>query len=180
MQGKSDASGSGVFPDPFFQRVDVTEVLPFILKEQEALKPFLRQVEQLPSVNSMNAPTFMADFLKAKEIAARFYANAVYRHETAHRDRKAMHSIARFERASDFLKTKGIKYSEAAASAYADMDSDYLKASEAESYWLALREYFNNLVFKFNSAFDAAKQIHAKHKDPVGSSVSLPSGPNGQ
>lgn len=176
MQEKSDASGSGVKPDPFFKNMDVVEVLPFILKEQEQLKPFLSMVQQLPTVNAINAPVFMADFLKAKEITSRFYANAVYRYEKAHADKKAQHAIAKFERSQAFLEKKGIRYSEAASSAYADMDQDYQKVCEEEAYWLALKEYFNNLVFKFQSAFEATKRIYDQTKDPRGSVSSLPSG----
>lgn len=177
MQGRSDASGSdSQMSDPFFQKSDVTDVLPFILKEQQALKPYMAMVEQLPSVNAMNAPLYMSEFLKAKEIASRFYANAVYRYESAHREKKAQHSIAKFDRAPDFLAKKGLKYSDAAGSAYADMDVIYRKAAEEEAYWLALREYFNNLIFKFNSAFEATKRIYDQTKDPRGSVSALPSG----
>jgi|GEM_PF-4394862 len=181
MQVKSDASGSGVYsPDPFFQNTDLTDVLPSILKGQEALKSYLVLIEMLPTVNSMNAPTFMSDFLKAKELASRFYSNANYRFETAHRDRKMQHAIAKFDRAPDFLRARGIKYSDAAGGAYADMDLEYIKASEQEAYWMSLREYFNNLVFSFQSAYDATRRIYDQTKDPRGSATALSSGPNGQ
>jgi hypothetical protein len=171
MQGRSNASSGveGQTSTPSF-------ILPPVAGEQQELAPFLNLSDELVKVNHINAPDYMAKFMKAKDIASTLYAQSVYEHDVARRERKKAWSIAKLDRASNILKMKGLKVTESATSAYADMDAEYLQACEMESYWRAKEEYFKNKLFSFQDAHKDVRSIYEKEKEPVGSRSALPSG----
>lgn len=172
MQGRSDAS---------IEAEDKTsassfELLPPVSGEQKELTPYLTLSDELTKVNYLNALNYMSKFMKAKDIASTLYSKSVYEHDVAKRERKKTWSIAKLDKAPMVIKQKGLKMTEAATSACADMDHDYLQACEMESYWKAKEEYFKNKLFSFQGGFEASLAVYQKEKEPTGSTSALPSG----
>lgn len=171
MQGRSNVS-SGVEGKTFTP----SSILPPVSGEQQELTPFLNLSDELVKVNYLNAPDYMSKFIKAVDIAATLYSQSVYEHDVARRERKRAWSVAKLDKASNIIKMKGLKVTEAATSAYADMDPEYLQACEMEAYWRAKEEYFKNKLFSFKDAHKDVLAIFEKDKEPIGSKSALPSG----
>lgn len=176
MTGKSDALGVDADVSTLLSKVDIAEVLPPALKEQKDMAPHLALLDELPTVNSINGPHYMMQFLKAKEFSSKLHANAICKYELAHRERKKVYAICKFDRAPNELKIRNIRYSDSAAGSWADQDIEYLKACEQESFWKALEKFYRDKVDTFQSAHDDAKKIYSNTQDPRGSISGLPSG----
>jgi len=171
MQGRSDASIGAED-----KTSAPSSLLPPVAGEQKELAQYLTLSDELTKVNYLNALDYMSKFMKAKDIASALYSKSVYEHDVAKRERKKYWSIAKLDKASSVLKQKNLKITEAATSACADMDLDYLQACEMESYWKAKEEYFKNKLFSFQSGFEASLSVYKKEKEPTGSISALPSG----
>jgi hypothetical protein len=135
-----------------------------------------RMVGEISTVSAITAPFYMQEFLKAKEMAGRLYARALYAFEQAHDRSYALKAIAMLDKAPEALKAKGIRANDEFCKQYAMTDPDYLEAREAEAYWTAMVKHLENKVFKFQSAHDDVRQIHQKSRDSTGSVSALPSG----
>lgn len=151
--------------------IDQNVLLP---QDMTEIVQYDRLAEDLVSVNAMSGPMYMRDFLKAKDIAARFHAKAVFEFEQAKDISKKVWAVAKLDRAPAVLQTKGLKVTDGNCEAYADQDAEYMAARNVEAYWKALAIYLDKKVEKFTSAHDDAKKIYDKTADPKGASLGLP------
>lgn len=151
--------------------VDQSSILP---QDMTEIVQYDRLADDLVSVNSMSGPMYMRDFLKAKDVAARFHAKAIFEFEQAKTNAKKVWAVAKLDRAPAILTAKGVKTTDGNCEAYADQDPEYLVAKNAEAYWKALAIYLEKKVEKFTSAHDDSRKIFDKTSDPKGSSLGLP------
>jgi len=152
--------------------VNQSSILP---QDMTEIVQYDRLADDLVSVNSMSGPMYMRDFLKAKDVAARFHAKAIFEFEQAKTNAKKVWAVAQLDRAPTILAAKGIKTTDGNCEAYADQDPEYLAAKNMEAYWKALAIYLEKKVEKFTSAHDDSRKIFDKTADPKGSSLGLPS-----
>jgi hypothetical protein len=158
--------GAEVFSAP----VNVVEVLPVDMKE---IEPYDRIAEQLTNINNINAPLYLQDFLKAKELVSKHYANALFHYGMARDHAKKMRALAKLEKAPEELKKKGIKQTDGNAESYAEMEPEYLAAKEREYYWEALKTLLFTKLMKFQAAHEDAQLIFKQTKIPLGSISSM-------
>lgn len=148
--------------------------------EMQGLLKYEALVESLTTINNMNAPFYMREFLKAKELANTFYCRVMMDFEMA-KDRSAKaKALAYLDTAPEWLEKKGRKVTDEGCKQYALIDTQYLKSREEEACLKALTEFLRNKMEKFQSAHDDAKKIYDQTRDPRGSTVALPSGRDSQ
>ena len=153
--------------------------MPLPLEMRELLK-YQGLVENLVTINNMNAPFYMREFLKAKELANSFYCRVMMDFEmTKDRAAKAK-AVAYLDTAPEWLEKRGRKVTDEGCKQYALIDSQYLKAREEEACLKALTEFLRNKMEKFQSAHDDAKKIYDQTRDPRGSLTGLASGKDSQ
>jgi hypothetical protein len=153
-----EAGGLNKFP------MDMTEILKY-----ENL------IGEITGINPINGPYYMKSFLKAKELAAQYYARASYESQLAKDMAKMKYSIARLDYAPSILKTRSLRVNEGNMDSVADQDQNYLQARNREAYFKAMATFLGHKVEKFQSAHDDAKKIFDQSKDPRGSLPAAPS-----
>jgi len=148
--------------------------------EMRGLLKYEGLIENLVTINNMNAPFYMREFLKAKELANSFYCRVMMDFELA-KDRAAKaKAIAYLDTAPDWLEKRNRKVTDEGCKQYALIDTQYLKAREEEACLKALTEFLRNKMEKFQSAHDDAKKIYDQTRDPRGSLTGLASGKDAQ
>lgn len=153
-------------------------VLPLNMRAE--VNRYERLIEEIPRINSLTGPYYMAELLKAKELCSALYCQAIYEYERAKHEVRTQAAIAYIERSEDYLKNRSIKVTEEAKKHYINIDAAYAQAKTLEDYYRALTTFLGNKVDKFQSAHDDAKKIFDASRDPRGSLPGLPSGKDGQ
>lgn len=148
--------------------------------EMAPLLKFDALIENIVSINNMNAAFYMREFLKAQEMANSFYCRVMMDHEGARDRSKKMGAIAYLDKSLDYLKAHDRKATDEACKQYVFIDADYTAARDEEACLKALTEFLKNKIDKFQSAHDDAKKIYDQTRDPRGSMTGAPSGRNGQ
>jgi len=153
--------------------------MPLPLEMRELLK-YEGFIENIVSINNLNAPFYMREFLKAKELANSFYCRVMMDYEMS-KDRSAKaKAIAYLDTAPEWLDKRNRKATDEGCKQYALIDPNYLKSREEEACLKALTEFLKNKMEKFQSAHDDAKKIYDQTRDPRGSVSGLPSGRDSQ
>lgn len=148
--------------------------------EMHSLLKYEAMVDNIASINNMNAPFYMREFLKAKELSNTFYCRVMMDFEMA-KDRSAKaKAIAYLDTATEWLEKRGRKVTDEGCKQYALIDAQYLKAREEEACLKALTEFLKNKMEKFQSAHDDAKKIYDQTRDPRGSITGMASGKDSQ
>jgi anion-transporting ArsA/GET3 family ATPase len=156
-----------VFPAPLNNIVDVLPI------DMQDIHNFEKQISEIPNVTSMNAPTFMRDFLKAKDLASKHYSNAKFNFSKAKNEAKKAWSLAKLDRAKPELTKRGLKMTDANSDAYAEMDPEYMAAKERQDYFESLSEYMLSKMWMFQNAHADVQAIFRQTADPVGSIRSM-------
>lgn len=153
--------------------------MPLPLEMRELLK-YEGLIENIVSINNLNAPFYMREFLKAKELANSFYCRVLMDYEMS-KDRSAKaKAVAYLDTAPEWLEKRNRKVTDEGCKQYALIDPIYLKSREEESCLKALTEFLKNKMEKFQSAHDDSKKIYDQTRDPRGTASSLPSGKDSQ
>lgn len=132
-------------------------------------------VLQLPQVNNINAPMYMMEFLKAKELTSTFYCKLLLDYERAKNKTKEENALAYLERSQDYIKNRGLKDTDETKKQYVQIDPRYKQAKDQEDMLKALVTLIGNKVDKFQAAHDDTKKIYDQTRDPRGYGASLPS-----
>lgn len=157
-----EAGGLNKFP------MDMTEIL-----------KYENFINEITSINPINGPYYMKNFLKAVELAAQYYARASYEGQQARDMAKMKYAIARLDYAPSILKARGLRVSSDNMDSVADQDKSYLQARNREAYFKSMATFLGHKVDKFQKAHDDAKKIFDQSKDPRGSLPAAPSSPGG-
>jgi hypothetical protein len=133
-------------------------------------------IGEITRINKTNGPYYMQEFLKAINVASRFYTQSLWQYEDAIVQAKATRARLMIDMAPSAILAKGLRTNEENLKAYADSHEEYLKAKETENYLQALSEFLRQKVYKFERAHDDARKIFEAMKEPYGSAGALPSG----
>lgn len=136
--------------------------------------------EELTSVNSLNGPFYMREFLKAKEICSSYYCRLMFDYEQARNKTKQEYALAYLERSEIYIKDKGLKSTDETKKQFVAIDRRYQEAKDREDMMKALVTLMGNKTDKFQALHDDAKKIFDSTRDPRGSITGLPSGRDGQ
>lgn len=135
-----------------------------------------QMIRTLPTINALNGPYYMQQFLLALDTASSYYSKSMFDLEQAKNRTKEENALAYLERSEDYIKLKGLKSTDETKKQYVQIDSQYKAAKDREDYAKALTIYLGNKVDRFQSAHDDAKKIFDAARDPRGSKGALPSG----
>ncbi len=130
------------------QTIDVTQLV-----------AYTKKLAEIGSFNKMLAPVLMQDFIVAMDVANTMYRRALRCDSQADNAISVAKSIAFFDKASDFLKAKGVKESAEARKAYIDQDPDVVAAREVKAQSEALVAFMRNKIQEFRMAYEAVKKI---------------------
>lgn len=171
VSGKSIDGMTMQVIDPIYDSGSMTS---FPMNTTEIIN-YEKMINEITTINPINGPYYMMNFLKAKELAAQYYARASYEWQSAKDLAKRRYSVVRLDYAPEILKEKGLRVTEAAMDAVADQDQEYLKIKNKEAYFKAMMNFMAHKVDKFQSAHDDAKKIFDQSRDPRGSLPAAPS-----
>jgi hypothetical protein len=129
----------------------------------EKLKRIAEYTNKLADVasgaNTMNAPLMIRDFIVAMDITNSLLAQAIRDDSKATSALKEAESIAYFDRATDYLKSKGVKDSSEAKKMYIYIDEDYKIAADKKAKTEAMVSLLKNKLQEFRCAHDSIKKM---------------------
>jgi hypothetical protein len=123
------------------------------------LVAYTKKLEQVGSFNKMMAPVLMQDFILAMDLANTMYCNALKCDSRTDNALSVAKSIAFLDKATDFLREKGVKESAEARKWYVDQDPDVIAARELKAQSEAMVAFLRNKYTEFKIAYEAVKKI---------------------
>lgn len=123
------------------------------------LAGYLAKIKDIASINKMMGATYLRDFIEGQDVAGVLLARAIREDAKAKAKLEHAESIAYLDRASDYLASKGIKYSSEAAKRYIDIDEDVLRAKDNKAQTEALVCLMKNKLSVLRQGHDDVKKI---------------------
>ena len=120
---------------------------------------YLKKLGEVRNITQMTVDSYLTDFLVAQDVTSNAIAQSIYFESKAKALLDEMRSIAFFERAENYLKSKGLKISAEARKQYIDIDPDVVAAKDVYARSLATAELFKNRLWAFKYAHADAAQI---------------------
>lgn len=109
--------------------------------------------------NTMLAPLMMRDFLVAMDVTSNLLAKSIRNDIKASARLKQAEAEAYFDRAPDYLKTKGVKDSSEAKKMYVSIDEGVIQAGEEKAKSEAMTTWLKNKLQEFRIAHDDVKKM---------------------
>ena len=121
----------------------------------------------IQSIDLVNGPLYMRDFLAAFEAAAKMAIRARKKYEDAKTEAKHQEAKAKLERFTAYYEANkatlgALKDSSSLRDAYVDLDQDYMDAKERVNALQALTAYLDNKTESYRMAHDDAKKIYGQ------------------
>jgi hypothetical protein len=120
---------------------------------------YLEKASQIASVPKMMAGVYLQDLIKGQDIAGQLLARAVQADIKAKAKLEESESIAYLDRASDYLKERGIKDTSEARKMYIPIDPDVKKAQDEKARTEALVTLMKNKLSVLRMSHDDLKKI---------------------
>jgi len=120
---------------------------------------YLDKVREIASVNKMMGATYLRDFIIGQDIAGELLARAVQADIKAKARLEEAEAIAYLDRASDYLKSKGIKESSEARKMYVCIDEDVKAAQDKKAQTEALVCLLKNKLSILRQSHDSLKKV---------------------
>jgi uncharacterized protein YqgV (UPF0045/DUF77 family) len=109
--------------------------------------------------NTMYAPSLIKDFIVGVDLTVNLLAKAVRDESRASAKLKQAEAEAYFDRAQDFLKSRGVRESSEAKKMYIAMDPEVIEASEVKAKAEAIATLLKNKLQELRMAHDSVKKI---------------------
>lgn len=109
--------------------------------------------------NTFLAPVMIRDFIVAMDITNDLLAKAIREDLKTSAAVKEAEAIAYFDKAPDYLKSKGVKESSEAKKMYVNMDPDVVNALNSKAKTEAMVVFLKNKLQEFRMAHDSVKKI---------------------
>lgn len=109
--------------------------------------------------NTMLAPMMLRDFIVAMDITSDMLAKAIRNEIRANAQLKQAEAEAYFDRAPEYLKSKGVKESSEAKKFYVPLDPDVVKAVDEKAKAEAVTALLKNKLHEFRMAHDDVKKM---------------------
>ncbi len=135
-----------------------------------------KMAQEVVSINNLNAPFYMQEFMKASDIASSYWTKAMFDYETSKTNSKAVRGRIMLDIAPLALQQKGLKPTVDNVEAYTESHPEYVQAKELEAYNKALETYMENKFEKFTRLHDDARAVYNGTRDYKGQSSAAPSG----
>lgn len=120
---------------------------------------YLSKLGELRNITQMTVDGYLTDFLVAQDVTSTAISQSVYYENKAKALLDEMRSTAFFERAENYLKSKGLKITAEARKQYIDLDPDVIAAKDVYARCLATSELFKNRLWAFKYAHSDAQQM---------------------
>jgi len=117
------------------------------------LAVYLNKVKDIASINKMMGATYLRDFIEGQDIAGSLVARAIREDARAKARLEQAEAMAYLDKATDWLKSRGIKESSEARKQYIDIDEDVVAAKDKKAQTEAL-------VFLMKSKQSVLRQAH--------------------
>jgi len=130
------------------QNVDVT-----------SLVDYLERVKDIDSISKMQAPTYLRYFIEGQDVAGVMLARAVQQDLKAKSRLDQAKSIAFLDKASDYLKEKGLKDSQGMREMYVALDEDVIAATDEKARTEAMVALLKNKLSVLRQSHDSLKKI---------------------
>lgn len=109
--------------------------------------------------NTMLAPMMLRDFIIAMDVTSDMLAKAIRNEVRANARLKQAEAEAYYDKAPEYLKSKGVKESSEAKKFYIPMDPDVMAANEEKAKAEAMTVYLKNKLQEFRMAHDDVKKM---------------------
>lgn len=123
------------------------------------LAVYLEKVREIASINKMMGATYLRDFIEGQDVAGELLARAIREDAKAKSKLEQAEAIAYLDKATDWLKAKGIKESSEARKQYIDIDEDVIAAKDKKAMTEALVSLMKNKLSVLRQAHDDLKKI---------------------
>lgn len=123
------------------------------------LAVYLNKVKDIASINKMMGATYLRDFIEGQDIAGTLVARAIREDAKAKARLEYAESLAYLDKATDWLKAKGIKESSEARKQYIDIDEDVMAAKDKKAQTEALVHLMKSKQSVLRQAHDDLKKI---------------------
>lgn len=123
------------------------------------LAVYLDKVREIASINKMMGATYLRDFIEGQDVAGELLARAIREDAKAKSKLEQAEAIAYLDKATDWLKAKGIKESSEARKQYIDIDEDVIAAKDKKAMTEALVSLMKNKLSVLRQAHDDLKKI---------------------
>lgn len=124
-----------------------------------ALVHYIDKIGDLASINKMMGAVYLRDFIEGQDVAGELIARAVQADIRAKARLEEAEAIAYLDRASDFLKARGLKDTSEARKMYISMDEDVKVAQDHKAKTEALVSLLKNKASILRQAHDDLKKI---------------------
>jgi hypothetical protein len=124
-----------------------------------ALARYLDKVKDIASINRMMGAIYLKDFIEGQDVAGVLLAKAIQADVKAKARLEQAESFAYLDKASDFLKEKGVKDTSEARKMYINLDSDVMKAADDKARTEAMVTLLKNKLSILRQAHDDVKRI---------------------
>ena len=124
-----------------------------------ALVHYMDKVGEIASVNKMMGAVYLRDFIEGQDVAGDLLARAIQADIKAKARLEEAEAIAYLDKASDFLKDRGLKDTSEARKMYICMDENVKSAQEHKAKTEALVMLLKNKLSILRQAHDDLKKI---------------------
>ena len=124
-----------------------------------SLVKYTNKIKEIGGLSKIQASSFMQDFINAIDITNVMLMSAIRLDLDAKSALSTAEAIAYLDKASDYLKTKGIKETADARKMYVNIDSDVLLAKDMKARTEAIVVFLKNKLQVFRYCHDDVKKI---------------------
>jgi len=123
------------------------------------LARYLDKVKDIASINRMMGAIYLKDFIEGQDVAGVLLAKAIQADVKAKAKLEQVEAIAYLDKASEYLKEKGIKDTSEARKMYINLDVDVVKAADDKARTEAMVALLKNKLSILRQAHDDVKRI---------------------
>lgn len=123
------------------------------------LAKYLEKIKEIPSVTKMMGGVYLRDFIEGQDVAGVLLAKAIQADIKAKARLEQAEAIAYLDRASDYLKEKGIKDTAESRKMYISIDADVIVAADNKAKTEALVVLMKNKLSILRQSHDDLKKL---------------------
>lgn len=127
--------------------------------DMAALATYLDKARQIATISKMMAPSLLRDLIEGQDVAGMMLARAIQESQRTQARLDQAKAIAYLDKASDYLKLKGLKDNVEARKMYVDLDDSVIQALDDKAKIEALVVLLKNKLNILRMSHDDLKKI---------------------